>query len=161
MDRHTTFLDLGVSKIMKNKQNIFIGILIFLIVVMLGLLWFFRSNTQVVSTKSTDKLVTPTTIKTNSQNKIVIPKEQVVKLEKDADYVGKFDESLTAQFPWIDKLPLMSDRFFVMFDSKNKKFILKIYVKEDSPLVLEEVKALLLEKGVDVNYPFEVKNVAK
>ncbi len=62
-----------------------------------------------------------------------VPIEDQIKNQAEADKdFGEWVDSIYTNYPWYDKLPLMTDNYFVYFDLDQKKFISKIYTQGQS-----------------------------
>lgn len=153
--------DLGVIKNMidyKDGQNKTILILGGLIVVCLMLYFIVSALMPKVGQKT--NLNNQNDIEINPNFKKVTPKEEEVlkKLEESAEKLAIIDDKTYAKYPWKDKLPLMTDKYFVYFNLEEEKFYIKIYDKSAEEVSMSEITRLLQEKGIDVNkYTFVKK----
>ena len=95
-----------------------------------------------------------------NQINISPPISQSVELQKaiedqkkvDAEY-SNWQEDINTNYPWLKKLPLYSDKYFVYFDINKKIFISKLYPKVTdnvNDMKTEIVRQLKVEKEITV-----------
>ena len=80
----------------------------------------------------------------------------------DIDWAQQAQKT-TEQYPWLDKLPLKTDSYFVYFDTEKKQFIGKVYAKESA---VPEIKNIVISKLKELqintdSYPFEWQTYAQ
>jgi len=76
----------------------------------------------------------------------------------DEEY-NKEQAQIDKRYPWLDKLPLQTDSFYVYFDIKKKGFVAKLYPKDSSTKEVTQLKAQVFDSlnTLDLpvhNYPF-------
>ncbi len=81
-----------------------------------------------------------------------------IQLEADKKF-SQLEKQRSDNYPWYDKLPLQTDKYFVYFDINQQKFIGDIYSASEGALIKNEVSQKLKDLGVDINkYPIEWTN---
>lgn len=148
-----------ISTISKN-QLIIIGIILFIILVVLMLI-IPRSRQESISTLPIQPTqayptVEPTIMERENQSPELaqaIAEQKAVQNE----YVDWKDNN-QADYPWINKMPLGTEKYYVYFDLEKKVFIARLYPApgEDTEQLKTTVVNLLTEKGVTPNsFPIE------
>lgn len=68
---------------------------------------------------------------------------QVQQLQTTADRdFAAHQKELDKNFPWLDKLPLQKDEYFVFFDTDKKQFVGKLYPKTSGGSIDDQVALL-------------------
>ncbi len=145
-----------------NKKTItflFIALTIVFFIV-LSLIMGRRSHTEIVPTVSPSQ--EPTISRTPTV--AVQSQDELLKAQTASDkQFGDWQKKLYDTYPWYDKLPLQTDRYFVYFNPDKKKFIAKLYpdTKQLTPLYEQlnalktEIRAKLQEFGI----PFKEEDI--
>lgn len=140
---------------MINKNHLIIiglSILFIFLFVIFSLLTKKESinNTNIKPTLATTP--TPTLSAENLKN---------IKIQQQADLeFGRWQQEVKSEYPWYDKLPLQTDKYFVYFDLEQKIFIAQIYRKEELALIKTEIFQKLKDLAVEVEkyqFKWEVK----
>lgn len=146
-----------VKNQLSSKWVVFILLAVFLLIVILLL----------VSLRSSQNQTSPTTVDSNSpyqgtpsSQEIEVQNAINEQLKVDNEYADWQNKNAT-EFPWLKKLPLVSDRYYVYYDLAEKKFIGRLYPRADDSIdqlknsILAELKG---SKGIPVGkYVFEWK----
>ncbi len=75
------------------------------------------------------------------ENPEEVPVDDQIKNQAKADEeFGKWVSDIYTNYPWYDKLPLMTDNYFVYFDLDQKKFEGKIYIQDISTPTPEQIQ---------------------
>ncbi|MDO8639885.1 MAG: hypothetical protein Q7R53_03075 [bacterium] len=136
------------------KKFIFIFIGIFLIIVLLSFISLSQKNKT-----QTKPQPTPT---------IIIPTQMVEEKKLEGLYIKDRNEFLKSK-PWVLKLPLKSDRYFISYDPGGNEILATIYFSVSSSIpkdqqlsearqaVINVVKSVGVDLGVDRIVYFETE----
>lgn len=77
-----------------------------------------------------------------------IKKQQTVDIE-----YGNWQHDVRLNYPWLDKLPLLSTNYFVYFDLTEQVFVGKLYLK--SPDTADELKITIMNRLAKDAIPYD------
>ncbi len=147
-----------------------ISIVVAFLLVLIPLVIFFpkaENNSSSISQNpssqqtSTSQSTLPSTTPEDRKVKVLIPTltvQESSQLKADEEFYNR-EKAINDQYPWIKKVPIRTDKYFVYFDINKKMFIGLLYptgednvdlIKAEAIRVLKEVKSIPLE-----NYQFE------
>lgn len=82
-----------------------------------------------------------------------LTQDEKEQLESDKEF-GRWTKEIYDTYPWYDKLPLKTQRYFVYYDIYEKKFIADIYLSGEQNTIKNEVLTELKNIGIDIDqYP--------
>lgn len=138
-----------------NKRTIFLVIGITLLAIILFLATIFSRQSK----PKVNQAAVPTTIPSPTQT---ISQKVTQQKELDKEF-SQITAKVYQLYPWLNKLPVLTNDYFVFFDPAQKKFIVNLYIPQSSvsqPTLAtqrqQEVLAKLKSLGIDVSlYQFE------
>ncbi len=139
---------------MKNKYFL-IGLLVIIFIVIYGIYLIFSSREET----SVNPKNVPTPASFNEKNNVPSQSfEKQMQYQSQSDHnFGQWQTDTYTTYPWYNKLPLQSDRYFVYFDLEKKKFIGSIYAESsERDTIINQVLTTLKSYGINTdNYQFE------
>jgi len=90
----------------------------------------------------------------------IIPTDSVkigpLELSKTDDNWGKKAKEINQNYPWLQKLPLQTDEYFVYFDINKNLFVAKIFNKDQVEKIRQEIFTSLSYLEINyANYQFQ------
>ncbi|OGG02233.1 hypothetical protein A2W14_02585 [Candidatus Gottesmanbacteria bacterium RBG_16_37_8] len=144
-------------KLFKNKKYLIIGIIVILILI--SVIIFQNSASKKDKTRSAYKNL-PLLIDINPTPTLSPDLESaIVEAKQSAQEYDDWQANLRLTYPWLRKLPVASEKYYVYFDLKQEKFLGSLYpgkgdnpanIKAEALRVLKEVKEIPIE-----NYQFQ------
>lgn len=67
---------------------------------------------------------------------------------------GDWQKNLYETYPWYDKLPLQTERYFVYFNPEKKTFTAKLYPTSSQPEQIEALKKEIRTKLTELEIPY-------
>lgn len=139
-----------------KKIYFYILALTLVLLLLIGIYYLYSRRNQPKNTTTT--VPTPNINITNIQEQFISPtltQEETVQLESDKEF-GVWTQDLYDSYPWYDKLPFITNNYFIYFDIYAKKFIVALYSHDEPDLIKQEIFANLNNIGVDyTQYEFE------
>ncbi|OGK23683.1 hypothetical protein A3A46_02000 [Candidatus Roizmanbacteria bacterium RIFCSPLOWO2_01_FULL_37_13] len=88
-----------------------------------------------------------------------LTQDEKEQLESDKEF-GRWTKEIYDTYPWYDKLPLRTQKYFVYYDIYERKFIADIYLSGQQDAIKNEVLTQLKNIGINTNQ-YEVVWVIK
>ncbi len=147
----------------KNKTMFFIGILVSILIVIIIISSIIISRRQPpapIPTPTPTLLPTstiPSISPTPTLNYKSVDPTEIMKIQTQADTNWGNDYNNTIKkYPWLNDMPISTDKYFVYFDESKKKFGGDIYVKDEAESLKTEIIEILKAKNIDLDqYPIE------
>lgn len=86
----------------------------------------------------------PTSLPTLDPTVVKLQEEQT---QADYNYAVKQEDTFK-NFPWLDKLPIQNENYFVYYDTDQNKFFGQLYVAENQETLKQEILQKLNDLGV-------------
>lgn len=154
---------MNVVQRMREKKWVVIPLLLISIVIVLGvisLMMNMEKQSQLMNsfpkTTSSSKSQKPQAVKLSESEKLKIATAE----QKNADQESvDLKTTTTTKFPWLNRLPLSGDKYYVYFDLQKSSFVATVYlspgdtvdqIKEQVMRDLQEKKQIPVQK-----YSFE------
>ena len=143
----------------KGKKFLVIaGVLVILLLILIAFSTRPKSSVEQSSVQPT-QFVEPTIPETGVFDETNVEKSPAVmqaiqeQMQADQEY-AQWQQTNETSYPWLRKLPLTSDKYFVYFDLNRKAFVGRLYVKPEDDL--EKLKSDILNiLKVDEEIPVE------
>jgi len=132
-----------------KKIYFYILTLALVLLLIIGIYFLYSRRNQKENT--TLIVPTPNISITGIQEQSISPtltQEEVSQLESDKEF-GIWTQELYDSYPWYDKLPLQSEKYFVYFDINQKKFIASIYSPNEQDGIKNEIILQFKDLGID------------
>ena len=98
------------------------------------------------------------TLNFTTKDESSITEEEALEVQTQADKdFGEWQEEIYTKYPWINELPLRTDKYFVYFDIEKGKIFAVIYSTDQNEIATlrEEITQNLSKLGIDASIPVE------
>lgn len=144
-------MDLNKFHLLSNKKILILGSII-IVIILLMLIFLPKKKSQNLKNNPAQSvtyvtLQPPSPVPTNSAQL----KQAIEEAKQSAREYDDWQANLRLTYPWLRKLPVADDKYYVYFDLKEEKFLGSVYpvsgdnvaiIKAEALRVLKEVKEI-------------------